>query len=438
MKNQQTSPFQTAAQQVYNTMQTYINEATSNRWPYGNAADTMLDFLMLTKQQGGDFLNAMYASFNLQGDWYDDFCWPAMASMKAFDSDYDNVFSGRSSKGTTFISDFQDFALDTWKLVHNGKGPSPIHQFGTQNVWNSIDQTKWATVKPRFLGGSWQCDINMDQNNEGRYPQDPATNTLGPFQLSVMNGLLILFTSKLAQLASNPQKWPFAQRAAQEAKTAKNKQLEFLFNWYGNGTSSDIPNWNEAVLSFLSEADYKTHNYKTGVLVRERIGTYAQQKGEYPAVEMFDKDRFWAGDQGLQLGGLVDHPTNPAAIDVAVGIIIGVKNRMTIKNRDGNKWILSSSPNWPGPMCPSCYNAGGGGIFFRNLLYALRTKNQNILSVATTPDFIEYVAALAHTASNGPKPEGSQNPNFLEMTRLAVLNVAIYYENVLGIKLSKS
>ena len=439
MKNSQTSIFQAAAQKVYNSMQTYIRTAESNRWPYGNAADTMLDFLMVTNQQGGDFLNDMYSSFNLQGNWYDDFCWPAVASMKAFDPAYDNVFKGISSNGTPFSSAFQDFALDTWKLVHNGSGPSPIHQFGTQNVWNSIDHKKWATVEPRFLGGSWQCDINMDwDQSESRYPQQPSTNTLGPFQLSVMNGLLILFSSKLAQLADNPQKWPHAQVAAQEAQSAKSNQLKFLFNWYGNGTSNDVPNWNESVLSFPSEADYKAHNYKTGVLVRERIGTYAKQNGVYPAVEMFDKDRFWAGDQGLQLGGLVDHPTNPKAINVAVGIMIGVKNRLTIQNSDGNKWIQSCTPGWPEPMCPSCYNAGGGGIFFRNLLYALRTKNPNILSIATTPDFVDYVKSLATTAISGPKPEGSQNLNFLEMTRLAVLNVAIYYENILGITLSTS
>lgn len=436
MSTEQTSPFAAAAATVYASMQTYINTANSNAWPYGNAGDTMFDYLMVTNQQGGDFLNAMYTSFTLQRNWYDDWCWPACASMKAFDADYNNVFAGISNSGLPFSTIFQSLALDTWKVVHDGSGPSPIHQFGTQNVWASIDHVQWASVKPRFDGGSWQCDINMDPG-DGRFPQQPSSNTLGPFQLSVMNGLLLLFSSRLAELAADPGKWPNAQAAAKQAQAANVNELEFLFNWYGDGKSSDVPNWEKSVLSFTSEVNYNAHAYKSGVLVRERIGTYAQQNGAYPAVEMFDKDRFWAGDQGLQLGGLLNDPNNPLANNVAAGIMVGVKDRMQTTDSAGNPWILSATPGWPEPMCPSCYNAGGGGIFFRNLLYALRKGSKHILSIATAPDYVDYVAALAYTAVNGPAAVGGQNPNFLLMTRLAVLNVAMYYENVLGIQLPK-
>lgn len=406
--------------------------ASGNMWTYGNAFDSMADFLMLTNQQAGtNFLSQVIDSFNLPGAWYDDFCWPAVAALKAYDPAYSKVFAGKDGTGTEYLEVFKNYVLANWKVVHDGDPPSTVHSLGTQKVWASIDQKTWAAYAPRFKGGAWQCDINADVNEQGLQPQNPGTNSIGPFQDSVMNGLLLIFATRLGALANSSD--PKVAAAAKQAQAAQGTEIDFLLNWYGNGSSSDVPKWDESVLSFPTEADYKNHNYSAGVLVRERIGTYAQQNGSYPAVRMFDANRFWGGDQGLQLGGLVDQGT-ATTTNVAVGIMVGVKNRMAISD-GGQPWIRSCSDAWPGSMCPSCYNAGGGGIFFRNLLYALRSGNTAIVARAKKQDYVDYVAALANTALTGPSPNPSQNAMFVDLTRLAVLNVAMYYENVLGITL---
>ena len=439
MNDATTPTFQSVAQQIYKSMMSYFDPSYTNRWTYGNAFDSMADFLMLTNQSAGShFLEKVYTSFSLPGAWYDDFCWPAIASLKAYDDAYSEVFKGTSvTFNRPYTKLFQDYVLTNWKVVHDGDPPSPVHTFGTQNVWACINQQKWAAFTPRFLGGSWQCDINSDKNNEGNESQNPATNELGPFQDSVMNGLLLIFSTRLGQLASEPNKYPNAQTAAAQAQKAQTNEIGFLLNWYGNGASSDMPNWETAVLSFPSETDYNNHDYSKGVLVRERIGTYAKQGSTYPPVKAFDKDRFWGGDQGLQLGGLIDQTSSDTTIDAAVGIIKGVKDRLTYTDVTGNPWIRSCEGWRPGDvgMCPSCYNAGGGGIFMRNLLYAMRTGNQKVLDYVTSKDYLKYMGELAHTALTGPSPNYDQNPLFVHLTRLAVLNVAMYYENVLNIKL---
>ena len=94
----QTAPtFQSAAQAIYDKLVTDFktsSDGTGNRWTYGNTFDSMLDYLMLSQKQGGDVLEPALKTFDYPAVWYDDFCWPAIASLKAFDPDYANVFAG--------------------------------------------------------------------------------------------------------------------------------------------------------------------------------------------------------------------------------------------------------------------------------------------------------------------------------------------------------
>lgn len=432
MSNTETTNIQIAAQQIYNQMTASFDGASGNMWTFGNAFDTMADFLMLTNQQAGPFLDKVYESFELEGAWYDDFIWPAVASLKAYDDDYSNVFAGLSRKHTkSFVQLFQQYVLSNWNTVHNGNKslqPPNVHDWGTQNVWASINHTTWGAFTPRFTGGSWQCDIN-DSNN-------PQFASLGPFQDSVMNGLLLVFSTRLGRLSTT--KFPHLAPQITAAKQAQANEMDFLLNWYNNGSSSDHPDYDHVLLSFPTKTDYDNNNYSSGILVRERVGTYAKQGGVYPELHRYDKDRFWCGDQGLQLGGLVDQGSDLAS-DVAVGIIKGVQDRMSYTDLNGNPWIRSAY-NWPtdGAMCPGCYSAGGGGIFMRNLLYAIRSEDQKVISYVKTREYSDYIVKLANTAIAGPVLSGDPNPMFVLLDRLAVLNVAMIFESVLDIDLSET
>lgn len=434
-KTNAVSGYRAAAQKVYTDMKSYFADAGGNMWTYGNAFDSVADFMMLTNQSDADLLANVYSSFQLPGAWYDDFCWPAIAALKAYDPAYKTVFAGQSTAyDKSYIELFQDYVISNWKVVHDGESPSTVHELGTQNVWNKINQTTWAAYAPRFTGGAWQCDINSDLNDQQREPQNPGVNTLGPFQDTVMNDLLLVFSTRLAALTSDTS---ISTEVAQAAAAAKS-ELGFLLNWFNQGTSTDKVAMGDLLLKFSSETAYKANDYSDGVLVRERVGTYAEQSGAYPPLQAYDPDRAWGGDQGLMLGGLIDHDSTTCT-DIAVGIIKGVKNNMYYANDHGNAWLHSiiDPTGWPGNMCPSCYNAGGGGIFMRNLLYALRTGNIDVVSLLTSQEYINFVASLANTAVSGPDATGSQNYQFVNLTRLAVLNVAIFYEEELKITLPK-
>ncbi|GEM_PF-6592986 len=431
-----TSAYRSDAQKVFNDMKNYFSYPEGNMWTYGNAFDSMADFMMLTSQGDADFLAEVYSSFQLPGAWYDDFCWPAIAALKAYDPAYATVFSGTSTKyNESYASLFQKYVIANWQVVHNGQPPSQVHALGTQNVWNKINQTTWAAYAPRFLGGAWQCDINADLNSQDLEAQNPGTNSLGPFQDTVMNDLLLVFSTRLSALTSESN----ISTEVTQATTASESEIGFLLNWFNRGTSSDKVAFGDLLLKFSSEEAYKSNDYSDGVLVRERVGTYAEQDGAYPALNYYDPNRAWGGDQGLMLGGLIDQDSS-VCTDIAVGIIKGVKNNMYYTQPDGKHWLFSliDPSGWPGKMCPSCYNAGGGGIFMRNLLYALRTGNEEVVTLMKTQEYVDFVTNLANTAVDGPAPEAGQNYQFVNLTRLAALNVAIYYEETLGIKLTKA
>jgi len=92
------------------------------------------------------------------------------------------------------------------------------------------------------------------------------------------------------------------------------------------------------------------------ILIRERVPTYAATKGDdnsYPPSPAFTPNRYWAGDQGNLIGGLIEYSgisnTNKSvAVGLAISVMKGVATYMTIPatpdNAPNNYGILSTLP----------------------------------------------------------------------------------------------
>ena len=443
-----TSNYRRTAETLFQTLKNSIEAApdNANPWTYGNSFDSMLDYMMLTQKTGDSVIRKAATVLAQNGDWYDDWCWPAIAALKACDPLYESVFAGYRDK-------FENIVLNNWRLIYSGSNDhSSIHSFGTQNVGNHISASYYDSVQPRFSGGAWQCDINREGNGISQDPTIPYNKkpklsgpVLGPFQDTVINDLLLIYATRLSAMKASdfPNSNPVnVEIAINQANTARSEVHSFLMNWCNMGRSSDKVDRNDSLLIFPSEAAFRNNNYSGGVIVRERVGTYAKVGTSYPIPNAYAPSRAWTGDQGLMLGGLVDH-SDPISQDIAAGILRGVKanlyqyynNQYYVLNSTSlNGWNENNSyPYYLG--CPTCYNAGGGGIFMRNLLYALLTNNPTITALIQQQEYMAFVGNLVHTAANlmeSEDPNGGSNSDFVALDRLATLNVAIYFEEVLN------
>jgi hypothetical protein len=407
-----------AAEAVFQKM---LNLLESNSiWPVGNASDTMLDYLMLVGKYDERFISTLKNCFE-EGKpaWYDDYVWPALAAMKAYDSRYKHVFDGSHSLNSS-SSYFRSYAIKNWNDIFNGVPVSNSEKFGTQNVWDRIQHDKeWAGVKPRFFGGTWQCDITTES--------DPGKTDLGPFQVSVMNGLFLQFSGMLMELKG--QFSEVKEAVTDQAGKANAKQKSFLVDWFGQSSNShNRPDFKNSLFKFSSEKDFRENNIEAGILVRERVSTYAGTPGNYPPVNEYNPERIWIGDQGLMLGGLLNsEPDSITDIKLMRGIINGVINSLY---KSGKTQLKSRLGSWSNIGCPDCYNAGGGGIFMRNLLPVLMDVPEIRSEFFVPGKHLFFVNDLANQAVKGPiTPEDSpQNLLFVYMDQLATLNVAIYLQ----------
>src|SRR5712672_1127437 len=112
--------------------------------------------------------------------------------------------------------------------------------------------------------------------------KDPEHGYLGPFQLTLMQGLYMVLALRLRASGKGTEK------AAEPVRG-------FLQNWFFDPVSSE-----NKLLWDLGD--------RASVLVRERVSTYASRgQRDFPAVQGYEKEEAWSGDQGLILGALLDY-----------------------------------------------------------------------------------------------------------------------------------
>jgi hypothetical protein len=247
--------------------------------------------------------------------------------------------------------------------------------FGAPNVWDKCDQELFAVCKPKIDGGVWQYDIfgaprPLDLEDSFANPSTPIAllartvtydfgkqNTvsesinldaygavsLGPFQLTVVNGLYFVLANRLVELGF------------EDRKTADGI-LKYFDNWFN---VPDAPRLYQTV--------------DGGVLIRERVSVYANGNKVYK----WDGANSWGGDQGLLLGALADYKRQHGA-QPGIDIDAWIKDLMggvagSMKKSDGGFTFMM--PWFPfdaelfADTDPGDYSSGIG-VYMRYLNYA--------------------------------------------------------------------
>lgn len=406
--------YKTQAATVFsNLLKTF--KGWNNGWQVGNVFDTLTDYVLRfpkAEPTPGAVVQAAHERWGnstLQGFmcWYDDWGWWGIASSKAFNSEYRNIFG-------TYASEFQKIAANCWNTMHTGqpfKHSGKYQYKGGPNVWENRDDGSrpgyfssregWAV--PRFLGGVWQYEMFYDSrpNPPECSPSNPANPKeclLGPFQNTVMNGLYFVLALRLT-----------LQGLSGGAPQAVKTELKFLNDWFA--LQGD-----ESLLQSFSD---------NSTLVRERVATYASYDGNktHPQVEGYLPDGEWGGDQGLILGGLLDYlllaPSSPVIQAQAISIARGVLLHMV----DDQGIVMPYSSGFNNQGDPDDYSCGSG-VFWR---YLLRGFTQN------GPLHKEVLNLIARDPENNAIYKSAENPYayapgielFKEFNALSVLLAAI-------------
>jgi hypothetical protein len=230
-------------------------------------------------------------------------------------------------------------------------------------------------------------------------PSDPNIVPLGPFQNTVMNGLYFVLALRLR-----------LQDKGTGTGEAARTELKFLNEWFSLQGDE----------SLLWRFDDGTR------LVRERVATYAycDEKKNYPGVKGYDPKGAWGGDQGLILGGLLDHvlvESDPTAQTLAINIARGV-----LLNMVDDLGVTPYSSDFDDQNDPDDYSCGSG-VFWRYLLRSfgqnaeLRTKVLSL--VAGDPENNAIYKSAEHVFS--PRVPPNQNKLFVGFNILATLTAAI-------------
>lgn len=381
-----------------------------NGWQVGNAFDTLTDYVFyfpdVETNQGEVVEAALERWKNIQGSmcWYDDWGWWGIASAKAFDDKYANVFGWRRDE-------FQQMAIDCWNIMHTGKPGLPYSYKGGPNVWENRDPPDYFTsgegyAVPRFPGGVWQYDMFELPRTDPRdcspsNPSNPMDCLLGPFQNTVMNGLYLVLALRLAQY----------KQGTGTVEAAK-AEMGFLNKWFAL-------DGDDSLLQRFPHPDKST-------LVRERVSTYASTDGKiFPWVQGYHAVDQWGGDQGLVLGGLLDYlsvdPSDPMtqirALSIARGVFFHMSDELGVR---------PYSVGFHDQNDPDDYSCGSG-VFWRYLLHGF---NQNadlrsyVLEVINMDPENNAIYRSAEKAFTQRRPLNG-NALFMEFNIVAVLLAAI-------------
>ncbi|HJP89037.1 MAG TPA: hypothetical protein VJ850_08390 [Candidatus Limnocylindrales bacterium] len=357
--------------------------ASGNGWQIGNVFDTLLDYVLrnpTSEPRPNALAEAALERWKATQSsmcWYDDYAWWGIASSKAFDDRYAEVFG-------PYRATFQDISIGCWKLMHLGKpAAGPYKYLGAPAVWQNRDEgdepgyftsrAGWAA--PRFPNGVWQYDMwvgtrtdppdcTPNQDASGGRVSDPTSRycPLGPYQNTVVNTLFLELALRLA-----------LHGQGDEFLAAANAELGFLHSWFQLGDHGPLQAFDDG-----------------SALICERVPTYADYQGTEMPVEGFAADSMWTGDQGLLIGGLVDKlralPTDPQnASDQALALAVTTGVLVHLATPKG---VPSTSDGFnqgdEGDYC--C----GSGVFWRYLLYGFgqnpKVKQVVLDLVAADPD----------------------------------------------------
>lgn len=390
-----------------------IFKLATNGWQVGNVFDTLTDYVVrfpdAEPSRGAVVEAALERWGQIQGSmcWYDDYGWWGIASAKAFDDKYADIFG-------LHRNEFQGIATDCWNVMHTGKPNKPYSYKGGPMVWGNRDDGSqpgyftapgtWAV--PRFSGGVWQYDMFKDERTnpldcapQSSNPSDPNGCLLGPFQNTVMNGLYFVLALRLR-----------LQDKGTGTDEAAKTELAYLNDWFSL----------EADESLLWRFDDGTR------LVRERVATYdyCDEKMSYPGVQGYHPKGAWCGDQGLILGGLLDHvlvESDPTAQTLAINIACGVLSNMV-----DDLGVSPYSSDFDDQGDPDDYSCGSG-VFWRYLLRGfgqnaeLRTKVLSLVS--SDPENNAIYKSAEHVLS--PRVPPNHNKLFVGFNILATLTAAI-------------
>lgn len=392
-----------------------------NYWQVGNVYDTLLDYLqymvIVRKKKPVQYardINKKVLDFygEMSGCWYDDFCWWVIALMKSYT--YAPLFYPED------IARCRKFITDGWEIVNKGK-PNTHYSGGAARAFDVCDQTVYKTVKPKYEGGTWQYDIFTsrlpavicDPEHNNPIPVDDLTPPmLGPYQLSVINGLNMVMTQRLSNLKIIP-------------RTGADLQYNFIKQWTSPAQDAD----DNLLNPFDSGGKYG--------LIRERVSKYLDE-----SVTMTGYDpsySSWAGDQGTFIGGLYDYylvNKDPYCMDLITKIVTGVKEKMTMPFKMGEAsytaiygWSGGKDAEYgplEGPLSsdPADYSSGLG-VFMRYLYYCC--QDEKILSlIIRDPDYSSLIRQTAEASYWNHYPVVNEEvPMFRQFNRLASLLFAL-------------
>jgi hypothetical protein len=411
--------YKTEARKTFQTSPLIENFSKwTNSWQIGNVFDTLTDYLVrfpdAEKTPGTVVRIALDRWTNAAGSlcWYDDYGWWGIASEKAFHSEYANIFTDNATT-------FQGIARECWDIMHNGKPSKPYNYRGGPNVWDNRENGSptdyftspqtWAV--PRFAGGVWQYDMwkggrpkdkectpNKDANDDAI--SDPSKVELGPFQLTVMNGLYLVLALRLGQ------------NGAGTSEAVRN-EIGFLKTWFDLDQDPSHPGEDGLLMRFPPALL---------TLVRERVGTYAycEANRSYPRVESYAPQTAWCGDQGLILGGLLDYflvdSSAPYPQQHAISIVGGVLQHMVTDQVVQPTLNLYNDPDDYG-----C----GSGVFWRYLLRGFRENAALRQQVLTWVNEDAENNAIYRSAEYACTNGGPGNALFADFNVLATLTAAI-------------
>lgn len=294
--------------------------------------------------------------------WFDDYCWWGIASTRA------------GHKRDYFLEQaelFSGIAALSWE---------PVYRIAP-HVWRNADQEGLVEYAPVFDGGVWNWIYVQKKLDDIPFtdsiPNDFSHSDLYPIQNTVTNGLYWVNAAKLYNATQD-----------ENFKTAATTELGFLSNWFDyGGTDSRKP-----LLHYFDAQ-------RTSALVRERVGYFKSGT----KVRGYDPDLYWAGDQGLILGGLVEHmkmigssnSEYPRLLELAKHIINGVGARMQAPDGRLLPWIpYTDAPDHGAPSGDYDDYSTGIAVYMRYLLAAWK-ENPSLRNHMTISGSLDLVRATA-------------------------------------------
>jgi hypothetical protein len=358
-----------------------------NFWRIANAFTTLIDFFVSTEQDGRDFGQTTHKAFLSKNTpdsdwWYDDYSWWGVAFLQA---------AQHSDRVGYDEATWRGLAQTCWDKM------APATK-----VWENADKNIFARAKPRFDGGCWnRYFVPVGEPNAC----DPLRSTDAwpacGIQNTVTNTQYLVFGARFSQ--------------ADDAK----REYGWLRKWFFDASLS---------------ADQKLlASYEgVGMLVRERVSTYAQAAdGTYPPALNYDRDRHWTGDQGILLGALLemvrlDPGGQTEYYFVARTVLDAVRTKLV------NAQLLQ--PWMPAGTIGSDYltdYATGVGVYMRYLQYVASSNDATLkqyISSEASKSFIQTNAdEVCKSIANCPRLPGGSKIEQMEclLNQLAVLNAAI-------------